>query len=377
VYMGKIIFTQNLPKGWVSYLVIGFSVAGILALLLIHPIRKKEGNRWIDTFSRWFYGALYPLVVMLFIAISRRISDYGVTENRYFIIVLAIWLFFVSSYFLFTRVSNIKYIPVSLCFIALFCSFGPWGAFAVSERSQFNTLEKILTDNKVLVSGKVDTKHSEVPDSVAEQVTSIVKYFNEMHGFEKFKPWFNQDIDSLIADSLRWNRVANIMKLLKITELYNYDRFYDEDNDGVYNRYFSYYAEANSSNVKDISGYDYEINFHAEGYSSYGGAKYVLQKDTFTLQILDSLQLQVRRNGLMVHTLNLDEFLRTINDSCKKQSQYNSSIPQRFMERVMEDSLVKIKLQFNGIYGYQKNKKYKTQNASGNCLLKLRSAPPR
>ncbi len=373
-YMGKILIAQSLPKGWVSYLVIGFSVAGVLALLLIHPIRNKEGNSWIHIFSKWFYGALYPLVIMLFFAIGRRISDYGITENRYFIIVLAIWLAAVSTYFLFSKISNIKYIPISLCLIALLSSFGPWGAFSVAEKSQMKVLENILTQNEILKNGKIDSKHKEVADSVAEQITSIVKYFNDMHGFENFKPWFNQNIDSLIADSLRWGRVNNILKLMNVQEMYSYS--YNRDGDGDNYHYFSYYPEYNENNVKDISGYEYEITFNANCYGGYAyDPKYAISKDTLIFGITkDSLNLEVKKNGTIIHTLNFNDFYKTINDSDKNSHTYSSSVPVRFMEKVFEDSTLKIKLQFTSLYGYAKNKKYKTNNAAGNCLLKIKTA---
>ena len=67
----KIIVQWELPKGWVSWLVNAFSVFGILSLLLIWPIRNDEGNKWISTFSRWFYRALFPLILLLGVAIGR------------------------------------------------------------------------------------------------------------------------------------------------------------------------------------------------------------------------------------------------------------------------------------------------------------------
>ncbi|MCA8829768.1 DUF4153 domain-containing protein [Hymenobacter pini] len=88
-YMGRIILLWTLPKGWVSLLVLALAVAGIFALLLIHPIRHAAENTWIRTFGRWFYLALFPLLGLLAVAISTRIQAYGITEERYFVLVLA------------------------------------------------------------------------------------------------------------------------------------------------------------------------------------------------------------------------------------------------------------------------------------------------
>ena len=45
-YSSKILLQWSLPRGWVSYLVLSFSIAGVLSLLLIYPVRNVEGNNW-------------------------------------------------------------------------------------------------------------------------------------------------------------------------------------------------------------------------------------------------------------------------------------------------------------------------------------------
>ncbi|MBK8749028.1 MAG: DUF4153 domain-containing protein [Saprospiraceae bacterium] len=61
-YMFKIIVQWSLPKGWVSNLVLCFSIAGILAFLLVYPIREEINSKWVKTYSRVFYFALLPLI---------------------------------------------------------------------------------------------------------------------------------------------------------------------------------------------------------------------------------------------------------------------------------------------------------------------------
>ncbi|MBP9212729.1 MAG: DUF4153 domain-containing protein, partial [Bacteroidetes bacterium] len=55
LYGGKIILEWDWPKGWVGYLVLGFSITGILSLLLVWPLRNDAAMRWIRTFNRTFY----------------------------------------------------------------------------------------------------------------------------------------------------------------------------------------------------------------------------------------------------------------------------------------------------------------------------------
>ena len=81
-----------MPSGWIGYLVSSVAALGILSLLLVHPIKERKENGWIRTYGRWFYLALVPSIVMLLLAIWQRIAQYGITEKRYFLIVLSLWL---------------------------------------------------------------------------------------------------------------------------------------------------------------------------------------------------------------------------------------------------------------------------------------------
>src|SRR5690606_4789452 len=85
VYELKIALSFELPKGTVSYLVLGYSGFGILSYLLIYPLKDGEGNEWIRYFSKLFFWLMVPLLILLFIAIGVRVSDYGLTEKRYLI----------------------------------------------------------------------------------------------------------------------------------------------------------------------------------------------------------------------------------------------------------------------------------------------------
>lgn len=202
-YAAKIIVEWNWPKGWVGYLVLGFSITGILSLLLVHPIRNKSENKWIAAVWRWFFVVLLPLVVLLLLAVLRRVSEYGITERRYFVIVLGLWLAAISLYFIFSKMKNIKIIPASLLVLALAVSFGPWGAFSVSERNQIKRLETVLVKNGILVNGKVQKAGREVSFEDARRINAIVYYLEEEHSVSSLQPWFNQNLDTVLHSELR------------------------------------------------------------------------------------------------------------------------------------------------------------------------------
>jgi hypothetical protein len=194
-YELKIFVTRHWPVGWVSYLVLGFSIAGILSLLLVWPVRNSDENTWINRYSRLFYLALFPLIVLLALGIGKRVAAYGITENRYFILLLAAWLVFIAVYFVFSRRKNIKWIPVSLCFLSFACSFGPWGAFSVSRRSQQHRLEDLLAANGMLSDGQVVKHKGVLPDSLSKEIGSVVYYLLNVHGTSSLQPYFSESIE--------------------------------------------------------------------------------------------------------------------------------------------------------------------------------------
>jgi hypothetical protein len=137
------------------------------------------------------------MLVLLHLAIWRRISEYGITERRYFVLALAVWLTGVVLYLLLSRRKSIRVIPASLCVLALGVSFGPWGAFAVSERSQVGRLTEYLTAQGILVEGKVRRAQTEVTGSAAQEITSLLRYLDETHGYSAIRSWFDVDPDTL------------------------------------------------------------------------------------------------------------------------------------------------------------------------------------
>ena len=181
-YALKIIINWDWPRGWVANLILGFSAVGILSLLLVRPIQKQVENKWIRRFSKWYYIALAPLVVMLFLAVWQRVSEYGITENRYFVLVQAIALAWVVGYFNLSKNKYIKVIPITLCFLAFFSSFGPWSAFSISKGSQTQRLEDYLVKNEILQKGKVQKISTRIPFEDQKEISSIVSYLHDMQG---------------------------------------------------------------------------------------------------------------------------------------------------------------------------------------------------
>jgi hypothetical protein len=177
-YMAKILLQWKLPDGMVSSLILSFAAFGILSLITIFPFQKDANSKWSYWFSRCFYYLQFPLLVLLAIAIQRRIADYGITFGRYYVVCLAIWLLCITVFMVIRKNRNLVVIPLSLFIIALLSSFGPWSAVKVSCASQKSRLVRILNNNKLLDAHKLGQSRNFVPNKTQRDICSIVKYLD-------------------------------------------------------------------------------------------------------------------------------------------------------------------------------------------------------
>jgi hypothetical protein len=215
VYSGKILVQWQLPEGGVAYLVMAFSVAGVLALLLVHPLRESTEERWIRLFTNRFYLALFPLILLLFIAIYRRIHDYGITENRYLVAALAIWLAGISVYFLVGKREDIRWIPISLFAFSLLMAVGPWSIFSVSRRDQLQRFSALLLEYKLLDASGTIAGNGIVSQEDFDQLISGVRFFRDRREMSFLCPFFStlppNDNDFALAQSME-KRIQQVVQ---------------------------------------------------------------------------------------------------------------------------------------------------------------------
>ncbi len=264
LYLIKIIVEWQLPNGWVANLVLSFSIAGILSLLLLFPIRESSEHKWIRWYSKGYYIALIPLIGLLMLSIGVRISEYGVTINRYYVATLGVWLTGMVFYFILSKAKSIKVIPISLCAIALLTSFGPLGAFAVSERSQTGRFEEILSMNDMLdEQGMVIPKKEglEVSFDDRKQLGSSIGYLLENHGMERLQQYFKTDLSSIIDSTFadqEFNYMGPEEKIISFIGLKYVEEWEDTEDEEVTIEYFDY--SLIPFYPVEIKDYDYAVN---------------------------------------------------------------------------------------------------------------------
>jgi hypothetical protein len=318
-YSAKILIEWNLPKGWVSWLILCLSVAGIFSLLLIEPIKNKEENRWISQFSKVFYFAIFPLVILLGVSIWKRVNEYGITELRYFVIILAFWLTGISIYFLASKEKNIRWIPISLSIIILLSAYSPFNAFVVSRMSQFNRLESLAEKYGLLKNGKfTKMPHTILDTKDSQEMLSILGFFEDDKNLKYCQSLFYISIDSLekiqkdgktiSADSMVYYSLTQRLAELGGFNTSHNMQIYDESGNPIVIHYF--YVE-NLKEVFDIKGFDYSFKISLYDESQINPIKV----SNFSVSI-DSTQLYIVE-GEKKNIFSLNEFTKKMMQKIK------------------------------------------------------------
>ena len=171
-YFVKILVLWQIPNNLIVNLVIWFASFSIVYLFFLSRV---ETITFINKFKIVFPFTLFPLLGMIFFAIYLRIKEYGMTENRYIVIAVGLWIFLSLIYYIFYRENSNISIPIFLSVIILITGIGPASATSLSIRSQNARFEKLLRDNK-MIAGEEIKPNINIESEAKSQIVDIVSY---------------------------------------------------------------------------------------------------------------------------------------------------------------------------------------------------------
>ncbi|NTW71975.1 MAG: DUF4153 domain-containing protein [Eubacteriaceae bacterium] len=183
-YFAKILFTWVWPKGLVSNLVLWYSALSVGVIFLITPV--LEENQVSKLFKVWFPKLILPLLGMMFVSIGLRINQYGITENRYYVVLLGIWVTCIMIYFSLVKPLKNIIIPMTLSVVILISVFGPVSGFSLSMMSQNNRFDAILENNQMLDGGQI-LKNSAISATDRKELSNIISYFESRYALDDLK----------------------------------------------------------------------------------------------------------------------------------------------------------------------------------------------
>jgi hypothetical protein len=199
-YAAKIVARWAWPHGWIAMPVCVLAVSGILAALLLQPAREIEAERWAKWYWKYFFKALAPLSVLLILSIWRRESEYGVTEWRYYGMVVGGWLLVTSLAFSARPGASTRAIPASLAILCLATVWGPWSVFSVSRADQRHHLVQVLGPGG-LENGRIVPARRAFSPKEVESIRSIVGHLVRTYGIESITDMLPKDLKAAASGS--------------------------------------------------------------------------------------------------------------------------------------------------------------------------------
>lgn len=321
IYFIKIIVTWQWPQGLVSHLVLWYSVITAAVLFFIYPF--IENNSWAKTFMRIFPKVLIPLIVMMFFSIGIRINEYGFTENRYYVVILGLWVFLVMIYFSLSK--NLKNIllPMSLAIITFISAFGPLSSYSISKYSQNKRFVSILNKNSMISEGRI-TPNGNASTEDKNQISNILSYFKSKHSL---------------------NDVKYLPKNFNLENMDKIFGFSYEQSEYEYNSNSYYYYNDYKNNIPlDIKDYDYFFDSRMILPNSYSEGQLSIEFYS------DSEILKLYDNGNEIYSKNLNDFYQKLIDKYGIIDKVDE-IDSKDMIFEDENEKMKIKIFFSSITG--------------------------
>lgn len=301
-YGVKILITGDWPKWQLVYMTIWYFVLWILANALLYPASKNES--WIEYIYNIFYGVSIVILFMWFMAIYIRVADYGVTVNRYFVLLILLFCALFCVYNLVWRDKKIIWLLWSLLIFLTISVLPIIGFEDVSYKNQVNRLDNLMQSSKALWSdGKIMTWYIwtwEIAVDVYDQLWYLSDYYN----VDYIKPYIGDSEFASLNDQLsgikynfgRAEKARNI-----IMSWYSYDYYYNKyDYNEECNSIYLYQTQV--SRIYDISWYTKYVDI-----SNYDLLSWVSVKDNIINY----------NDGLKNYQIDLTEYVKSKkNKSC-------------------------------------------------------------
>ncbi len=213
-YAVKVVATGEMPKNLLSPIILLAGIGGFLGSLLLEPLRRDPEHAGVARLVRVFPAVLLALLPLATWAVWVRRDQYGWTESRYlrFALLLALGVLAAAGVYRLARRKEpvLLLVPVVLGGTLLLSAFGPWGASAVSRRSQEARLRQGLAQAGLLRDGRyagtlqppdtavarpvADTRKT-IPRELHAQVSGAISYLYDSHGPESLRGVFGPGLE--------------------------------------------------------------------------------------------------------------------------------------------------------------------------------------
>mgnify|MGYP000898696932 FL=1 len=347
LYFAKIIFTLKMPKGVVSHLVLWYTAFSLFIIIMVTPITFK--NKFAKFYKKFFPMISIPLILLALFSINERIFQYGITENRYLVVILVIWLLF--NMILYIVKNDVKWVLISYIFAILIAVFSPFNLVTVSINSQNKRLERLLIKNGIIQNGKITNKNDKVSIKSKNEIMSVIDYFYNNTSELKRK--------KIKILGKTYEKPEDFMKLIGANDFWRSYESIDNQEKGV----ISEISLKMNDGIKmtEAKGYDYLIYDFSVSYLLDTNETKEFDNENYKV-VLKNKNLMIKNIQKNIEVLNIDlnkiatEVYLKIKEKAKKQNQSYVELPENDLTYLSETKNSKYKIVFSDIHFSEEDK---------------------
>ena len=331
IYMTKVLISMHLPKGLISHLVLWYTAFSVAVMILITPFTQKD--KFFENFKKYFPYFSIPLIFASLFAVFQRTYQYGITENRYYVLISIFWLLFCMI--LYIRKMNITGIFISLITSLVISVYTPLSAKNVSNFSQSQRLKRMLVKYGALKDGKISKITQKLNNSEGSQIYTTLQYISDNSTIAKLN--FKNEKGEV------YSTLGDLEKGLDVKESWK-DYYYRSDDEGNYEerKVVTYKVKniENSEIISDIAGYDnliyYRNIYNDDSINQENESekyKIILKNKTITINSKDGTELAkinyedaVKQIVAKLRTLKLPDTSDTVYEVPQKDLEYIGTI---------------------------------------------------
>ena len=331
IYMTKVLISMHLPKGLISHLVLWYTAFSVAVMILITPFTQKD--KFFENFKKYFPYFSIPLIFASLFAVFQRTYQYGITENRYYVLISIFWLLFCMI--LYIRKMNITGIFISLIACLVISVYTPLSAKNVSNFSQSQRLKRMLVKYGALKDGKISKITQKLNNSEGSQIYTTLQYISDNSTIAKLN--FKNEKGEV------YSTLGDLEKGLDVKESWK-DYYYRSDDEGNYEerKVVTYKVKniENSEIISDIAGYDnliyYRNVYNDDSINQENESekyKIILKNKTITINRKDGTELAkinyedaVKQIVAKLRTLKLPDTSDTVYEVPQKDLEYIGTI---------------------------------------------------
>ena len=255
IYMTKVIISMHLPKGLISHLVLWYTAFSVFIMILITPFTQKD--KFFENFKKYFPYFSIPLIFASLFAVFQRTYQYGITENRYYVLISIFWLLFCMI--LYIRNMNVTGVFISLIICFIISVYTPLSAKNVSNFSQSQRLKRILVKYGALKDGKISKITQKLTNRQGSQIHTTIQYISDNSTIAKLN--FKNEKGEVYSTLGDLEKGLDVKESWKDYSIYNSE---DDDREKDDEHKIVTYKIKNSENaeiISDITGYDNFVSY--------------------------------------------------------------------------------------------------------------------